>query len=123
MASWTGVVALSGFAYDGATAHVNAVPRVPHQTFQCFWASGTGWGTFTYSAHAEPGTLFTIEVLAGKLPCSSLAISGIASSATVRGNSQVYTHKQEQHGNQTTFHLKDPITLSEGNYLQIEMRA
>jgi non-lysosomal glucosylceramidase len=123
MASWTGVVALSGFAYDGATAHVTAVPRVSHQAFQCFWASGTGWGTFTYSPHTTRGTHFKIEVLAGTLPCGSLEISGIGSSATVRGNSQVYTHKQERHGNQTIFRLIDPITLSEGNYLQIEMRA
>jgi non-lysosomal glucosylceramidase len=39
MASWTSVVALSGFYYDGATAHVTAVPRIPHRTFQCFWAT------------------------------------------------------------------------------------
>jgi uncharacterized protein (DUF608 family) len=123
MASWTGVAALSGFAYDGATAQVTAVPRVSHQTFHCFWASGTGWGTFTYNPHTERGTDFKIEVLAGTLPCGSLEISGIGSPATVRGNSQIYTHKQERHGDQTIFRLEDPITLREGDYLQIEMRA
>jgi hypothetical protein len=118
-----GVAALSGFAYDGATAQVTAVPRVSHQTFHYFWASGTGWGTFTYNPHTERGTHFKIEVLAGTLPCGSLKISGIASSATVRGNSQIYRHKQERHGDQTIFRLEDPITLRESDYLQIEMRA
>ena len=35
MAAWTAVVALSGFAYDGLTAHVTAVPRLPSRGFCC----------------------------------------------------------------------------------------
>ena len=42
MASWTGLVALSGFRYDGPQASVVAVPRVPHKVFDCFWSTGTG---------------------------------------------------------------------------------
>jgi len=37
MASWTSVVALSGFSYHGEEGSVVAVPRLPHRTFDCFW--------------------------------------------------------------------------------------
>ena len=121
MASWTSVVALSGFAYDGATAHITAVPRVSHQIFKCFWANGTGWGTFTYSRGKGDGTHFKIEVLAGTLSCDSLEISGTGSSATVRGKDQTYMHTQKRHGEQTIFHLGKSIALNEGSYLQIEI--
>ncbi len=123
MASWTGVVALSGFAYDGASARVTAVPRMPHQTYKCFWATATGWGTFTYAANVGSGAHFRIDVLAGTLPCGSLEITGGGSSAIVRGKERTYAHTQEQHGPQTIVHLDAPITLSEGTYLQIDMPA
>ncbi len=49
MASWTSLVATSGFHYDGETGHVVAVPAIDHTSFQSFWSTGTGWGTFAYS--------------------------------------------------------------------------
>ena len=42
MSSWSTVVALSGFFYDGAKSAVTAIPRLPHDRFDCFWATATG---------------------------------------------------------------------------------
>ena len=69
MASWTSVVALSGFHYDGPQASVVAVPRVPHKVFDCFWSTGTGWGTFSYRPTGTAGTQLTLRVVAGELTC------------------------------------------------------
>ena len=44
MSAWSGVVALSGFSYDGRAAAVDALPRVNVPNFRCFWSTGTGWG-------------------------------------------------------------------------------
>jgi non-lysosomal glucosylceramidase len=123
MASWTSVIALSGFHYDGATAHITAVPRIPHRTFQCFWATGTGWGTFTYGTPSGRGTRFSIEVLAGKLPCHSFQITGAGLSATIGGGEQTYAHTLERRGEQTIFHLNSPMVLAEGSSLRIDMVA
>jgi non-lysosomal glucosylceramidase len=41
MSSWSTIVALSGFLYDGAEAAVVAVPKIPRDNFRCFWATGT----------------------------------------------------------------------------------
>jgi hypothetical protein len=123
MASWTSVVALSGFQYDGATSHITAVPRIPHRAFQCFWATGTGWGTFTYGTASGRGTRFSIEVLAGTLPCHSFQITGTGLSATIGIGEQTYAHTQERRGEQTIFHLNSPIVLEEGSSLRIDMLA
>ena len=49
MAAWTGVLALSGFRYDGpGNARVTALPRLPVAELPVLLVHGTGWGTFAY---------------------------------------------------------------------------
>lgn len=123
MASWTSFVALSGFQYDGAKASIVAVPRFPHRKFNCFWATATGWGTFAYRPVARSGTGFTIRVLAGTLSCRSCEISGSGSSATVRSNGNTHPHSMEGRDGSTVFRMNQPIRLSEGHELQIELKS
>ncbi len=49
MASWSAILALSGFRYHGAEAHVEMVPRHQADNFRSFWSTATGWGNFTRS--------------------------------------------------------------------------
>jgi hypothetical protein len=123
MASWTSFVALSGFQFDGAQASVVAIPRTAHKNFDCFWSTATGWGTFAYRPGSGGGTRFTIQVLAGTLPCRSCEISGSASSATVRNNGAIASHTMEQHNGTTVFHFESPVQLSQGHTLQIELKS
>ncbi len=50
MASWTSVVALSGFHYDGPKASVVAVPRVPHERIRVFLVYRNGLGNVLLSS-------------------------------------------------------------------------
>ncbi len=118
MASWTSVVALSGFQYDGEEASVVAAPRVPHATFDCLWATATGWGSFSYR-----GSRFTIHVLAGSLPCRSCEITGAGSSASARRNGNLYSHSMERRGGNSILRFDKPLLLAEGDELQIEFKA
>ncbi len=43
MSAWSGVLALSGFRYHGAEQAIEIKAPAGHR---CFWATGTGWGTF-----------------------------------------------------------------------------
>ena len=59
MSAWSGVLALSGFRYDGGQQAVEIHAPAGHR---CFWATGTGWGTFQVTAagaaiRVEHGTL------------------------------------------------------------------
>ena len=117
MAAWSGVIALSGFHYNGPQAAVIAVPRIPHKTFVCFWSTGTGWGTFTYFPAG-----FTIKVLAGSLPCGSCEVSG-GSVTSVKSGGRALQHTVKQSNGRVVVHMKEPVTLLEGNALDMELRA
>jgi len=122
MASWSSVVALSGFDYDGGRGALSVVPRVAHSNFRCFWSNGTGWGTFSYEP-AGGGTRFVLEVMAGKLTCGSCAISGAGKTTTAEIGGSRQEHTTEAAGGRTTFRFGQPVTLSQGQTLRLTVRA
>ena len=75
MAAWSGVLALSGFRYDGPRQVVTALPPVAGPKFRSFWSSGTGWGTFS-SEPGQDGTALEVQVLAGSLPVAVCELEG-----------------------------------------------
>ena len=123
MSSWSSVVALSGFDYDGAQEAVTAVPRMPHRAFRCFWASGTGWGEFSYAPGTSGGTFFTLRVLAGKLRCRSVRITAIGTRTRMRVAEKEYPHRATNSGTATLFTAEETIVIGEGDELKIEVRA
>ncbi len=123
MASWTSLVALSGFAYDGVSAAVVAIPRMPHREFHCFWATGTGWGVFTYTKSDRGRKLFTLNVLSGSLPCRSCEISSAGAVSSVRVADQALAYKVTRQGDRSILQFTDLVTLHEGNSLLIEIQA
>jgi hypothetical protein len=120
MSSWSSVVALSGFEYDGGREAVTAVPRLPHRAFRSFWASGTGWGEFSYARGASGGTFFKLRVLAGTLRCLSIRISAIAITTKLRVGNKEYAHGATGSGNVALFEVEQTIVIAEGEELQIE---
>src|SRR6185312_6896102 len=46
MASWSSLLALSGFRYRGTERRVIAAPPAQKARFRCFWSAGGGWGSF-----------------------------------------------------------------------------
>jgi non-lysosomal glucosylceramidase len=122
MASWSSVVAISGFDFDGRRSAVVAVPRIPHETFRCFWSTGTGWGVFCYD-QAPRGSKFRLQVLAGKLACRSCEISGTGASASAQNNGATQPHTLESALGRTIFRFDQPVTLAAGSTLQLEVHA
>jgi hypothetical protein len=123
MSSWSSVVALSGFEYDGGKEAVTAVPRVPHRSFRSFWASGTGWGEFSYASGTSGGTFFTLRVLAGKLRCRSILITSVGKTARLRVGGTEYAHTASARGNSMLLTAKQTMVIAEGEELRIETGA
>jgi hypothetical protein len=119
MSSWSSVVALSGFHYEGDRAHVIALPRLPQENFQCFWATGTGWGTYSLKRTQSGTVQFTIKTLAGTLPCKSCTFAAPGSRVTAQVAAKKITARLEKSKEQTTVHLEDPVQLQEGEQLVI----
>lgn len=46
MASYSLLLALSGFEYDMTKGHIGFSPKINGENFYCFWSLNTGWGSF-----------------------------------------------------------------------------
>ena len=123
MSSWSTVVALSGFHYHGPAGAVTAIPRIGPDRFRCFWSTATGWGTFSLAPRESGGTIFSLRVLSGKMPCRSCEIraAGGASSAKVSG--RAVAHRMERRNDRAVFRFAEAVTVEEGGELQLEVHA
>jgi len=118
MAAWSGVVALSGFHYDGRVGAVTAMPRLNMPNFRCFWSAGTGWGTFAVSP-----TGVRLQVLKGKLACKSAEFRGTGSKGTVTVGGKAVGHKVAVANGVARVEFDAPLTLEEGSELRVEVRV
>jgi non-lysosomal glucosylceramidase len=116
MSAWSGVVALSGFRYDGRTSAIEALPRVNAANFRCFWSAGTGWGTFAVSRNG-----ISVKVLKGKLACRSADFrgSGGKSAATLSG--KAVASKATVRNGVTRVEFDQAVTINEGDELRVEV--
>ena len=123
MAAWSSVIAVSGVSYDGGLGALVAVPRVPHRKFNSFWSTGTGWGKFSYQPSPDERTTFSLHVLAGTLPCSSVEISGTGTRSSARKNGTAQPTTVEPRPGSSILHLDQLITLQAGDELVLEVHA
>ena len=123
MSSWSSVVALSGFAYDGGEAAVIAVPRLAHRSFKSFWATGTAWGEFSYAPGTRGGTFFTLRVLAGTLRCRSVQITAASAKTRLHAGEKEYAHDATNAGARATVTAHEVMVIEEGSALQIQAYA
>jgi hypothetical protein len=123
MSSWSSVVALSGFHYEADRARVVARPQLSHDSFQCFWATGTGWGTYSLRRSAAGGVRFTIQVLAGTLPCGSCTLAASGSRTSAHSGKKTLNTRMEKSNGQTTVYFAEPVQLREADQLEIEVLA
>jgi uncharacterized protein (DUF608 family) len=123
MSSWSSVVALSGFHYEGDRGHVVALPPLQTDNFQCFWAAGTGWGTYSLKSMKSGGVKFEIQTLAGTLPCRSCTLAAPGSQATAQVGGKIIGTRLERNKKQTTVFLAEPVQLREGEQLEIAIAS
>jgi uncharacterized protein (DUF608 family) len=78
MASWAGVLALTGFRYSAVEQQIAfASADAPAQWF---WSSGGAWGTVAQRPEGG-GAHVTLRVLHGSLPLRRIALAGLGSAA------------------------------------------
>ena len=119
MASWSGLLALSGFRYQGADRVLFALPRLSHDNFKSFWSTGTGWGIFSLTSASK--TNFTLKVEEGSLPVSRIEIPGTVrpGSAAKVGGVEVI-HRLQRQGNHILFTLSKEVTISPETELTLQ---
>jgi uncharacterized protein (DUF608 family) len=123
MASWTSIVALSGFDYDAPRAAVTAVPRYEHPEFRCFWSTGLGWGSFSYRSNSSKVFELSLTVLSGKLPCRSLEMVGTGNLSSIQSGVSKLTHQVTSGKGRSVLTLQEEIVITEGSSLRVELRS
>ena len=116
MASWSALLAISGFRYHGRTHEVTVLPRLAAAGFR---STGTGWGTFCFG---EGGRPLRIRVLSGSLPCGVLVIPGASRGAPITSvhlEDRVLPYTEEQHGTVRRVTLRDAVPIAEGQELVV----
>jgi uncharacterized protein (DUF608 family) len=123
MSAWSGIVAISGFAYRGSEKSVSAAPRLRADNFTSFWSTGGAWGVFTQSAR-NGRRQFSLTVLYGKLPCGKVELAGgvtTGAKSSARLGQQVVAHELHAGNKRVSFVFRDALELKEGDRLVLEV--
>jgi non-lysosomal glucosylceramidase len=125
MSAWSGLLAYSGFRYDGARQTVTMAPAVSAAAtaadFYCFWATATGWGVFARRESAGR-TAFGLRVDHGVLPARNFELNARGTKTQATLGAAALKHSLEA-GARVVVHLDQPVTLTEGQELQVAVLA
>lgn len=121
MASWSGILALSGFRYNGADRYISARPRVKDPNFKSFWSAGTGWGTFALS-EKQGKTRLTLTVIEGSLLARKVELAGGRSgSSSAKLGSDPIQHKAQAQNGTLLFTFAEEAKCDPGRDLVVEI--
>lgn len=122
MSAWSVLVALSGFVFDGTNDSLAAIPRVMGDPFECFWATASGWGTFSY--RRLPHTVrFDMNVLHGTLRCQTYEIAATGPHITAFLGDAALQCRNENRDDRTVVTLHEVATISPHTPLRIEAHS
>jgi non-lysosomal glucosylceramidase len=122
MAAWSGVLALSGFRYDGGESRVAILPKSSLPAFKCLWSTATAWGVFT-RIRSKTRHQVRVQVHSGDLALQSCELAGAPGTTRVVHRGSLLTHRLEQSRNGAIFYLRDHLRVQEGEDVLLEVNA
>jgi len=114
MSSWSVLLGLQGFSYDGPQQHIGFQPVWQPEDHASFFSAAKGWGLFTQTrndgsqestVHLKFGTL-DLQTITLAIP-EGEAIAGLQ----VTLDRKVLPHQAHQQQGTTTIQLESPATL------------
>jgi len=108
MASWSVLLALSGFEYDGIARLLRFYPKVSTDDFFTFWSTGNAWGSFEANKNK-----IELKVEYGELDLNEFAIHREVASADLPKGSSIK-------GNVIRF--KKALRLLQGQSLELQIK-
>jgi len=125
MASYGVFTAACGFEYNGPQTYIAFSPRITPEKFRAAFTSAQGWGTFTQE-RSDSRQTHTLEIHWGTLTLGTLAFDLPAGAevkgVTVEAGNAVIENESSQSQNRVTVKLPQPVTLTSGQRIRIELR-
>ncbi len=125
MASWSGILALSGFRYHGEKQSLAVFPKTSNRTFHCIWFTGTGWGVFDRSQTANESELL-LRVHAGRLPLQTCTVpASNAKTGAASLGTQTIAHRfgPARNAAEVEFRFENALTVKAGQDLRLSIRS
>ncbi|MBN1351485.1 hypothetical protein JXJ21_18860 [candidate division KSB1 bacterium] len=121
LASWSVLLALSGYEYDGVKGHLGFAPKLNQENFRCVWTSGAAWGDF-YLSQQGSNREIRIEVQFGNQRLNTFAIEGSADSVQVQlDNERIDANLTHEKG-KCIVHFEKGVEIGEGSELKILLK-
>ena len=123
MSSWSLLLASQGFILDGPAGILGFKPRWQPEDHRSFFTAPEGWGLFIQKRENQI-QLERIELRHGRLRIKELVFeSNGTTRVTVRLENRAIQAAPQRNGNEVRLLLQQPLTVSEGQTLEIELRA
>ena len=122
MSSWSTMLAMSGFHYDGASHAVVAAPPVSGDEFVCLWATGFGWGRYLIEKRSG-ATKLVLHVLGGELQCRSCGFVGKGVYVTALVGGRAVEGDVRQQADRSVVQLAENVLIGRGEELRLEVRG
>jgi len=120
MSSWSMLLALSGWEYDGSNGKVAFAPRHTPELFRSAFTGPEGWGRLTQSREAEKQKN-EIHVVEGRLNVSeiTLACATAPNQVQVEKSTQRVNSNFAVRGQSVVISLAEPVMVKAGESLEI----
>ena len=125
LANYSLLLALSGYRVDAPAGRLEFAPKLTPENFQCFFAGGEGWGSYSQQ---QDGSAFTanLEIKWGKCRLRTLALAlpaacpGASVKVTTAG--QPVDCVAQRLGSQLSVSLIREVVVSAGQSLTVVVR-
>jgi hypothetical protein len=129
MASWSLLLALSGFSFNAAEKRIGFRPLINAKRFSCFWSTDSGWGVYRQRGSSRR-VESELEVLYGKLNVKTLDLplvgrdeEGRSLRVQTRVGDQEFDSSGAVHAGRSRVALRNTAILAPGRSLSIDVRA
>jgi hypothetical protein len=122
MASWSLLLALSGFRYSAPASRISFAPVINAHNFRSFFSAGSGWGSFAQS-HDDSRFTATLDLRAGSLRLQRIGLCPLATPSRVSvtlGGQPIAAHL-EPAGADIVIALHQEVSLVAGEVLEIRL--
>jgi len=122
MASWSLLLALSGFHYSAPASQIAFAPLVNADNFRSFFSTGSGWGSFAQQTQGATLTA-TLELRAGDLTLQRIGLRPAATPTSVHVTlgGDTLAAQIEPDGSGVVVILDQAVVLREGALIEIAL--